>query len=88
METIENKTFQNEPVAVEGKAFNACVFNGATLIFSGGEMPSFTNCRFADVSLQFEDAAENTLKFLSGLRGGGFGPAVDSIANNIRQGKI
>jgi hypothetical protein len=88
MEVIENKTFVNEVVAVDGKTFKACTFTGATLTYGGGELPSFINCQFSSVSLQFVSAASNTLKFLRGLQRGGFSPAVRNIINGIRAVKV
>ena len=81
-------TFRGVVVEVDGRRFVNCVFIEATLVYGGGPLPSFVECTFDDVSLQFADAAADTLKFLSGLQVGGFGPAVAKIFDSIRQGTI
>jgi hypothetical protein len=85
MTRIENQSFGNEVVSVDGKQFVACTFNNSTLLYAGGELPSFGACQFNEVALQFEDSAVKTIKFLSGLREGGFSQAVDKIIQGIRQ---
>lgn len=85
MERIENQTFRNEVVSVDGKRFVACVFDSCTLLYAGGDVPVFSQCRFIEVSLQFTDSAVDTIKFLSGLREGVFTQAVDKIIQGIRQ---
>jgi uncharacterized protein YjbI with pentapeptide repeats len=93
MEVIENPTvrdvtFRNEDVNVDGKRFEGCTFSNSSLIYSGGQLPSFANCEFSNVSLQFSGAASNTLRYLNGLHQGGFARAVARIFEGIRQGKI
>ena len=83
---VRNAIFQHEDVTVDGKRFEACTFNNVALVFSGGKMPTFVNCKFNDVSLQFADAAANTLRYLSGLHQGGFARAVSQLLENIRKG--
>lgn len=85
MELVEKQTFRNEVVMVDDTEFNGCVFDRAELVYAGGELPSFVNCQFNEVSLQFTDAAANTFKFLSGLRKGGFSPAIDKIVKGVRE---
>jgi hypothetical protein len=84
MNTVEKQTFSNKAVTVDGIEFKGCTFENSALVYAGGELPSFVDCQFNGVSLKFEDAAANTLSFLSGLRKGGFAPAVDKIVKSIR----
>lgn len=79
MDVVENQNFMNERVSVDGKAFTACSFTNATLVYAAGGVPSFTNCTFQRTNLIFEDAASNTVQFLSGLYQGGFARSVDAI---------
>ena len=85
MNTVENETFQNKAVTVDGIEFKGCLFENSALVYNGGELPSFIDCQFNGITLKFSDAAANTLDFLSGLRKGGFAPAVDKIVNEIRK---
>lgn len=85
---VENQTFRNEMVTVDGRQFKACTFDNTTLVFTGETLPTFVDCRFSDVSLRFEGAAASTLKFLSGLSVGGFAQAVDNIFDGVRTRKL
>jgi len=84
MENLAQQTFNGGEVVVDDKQFTNCVFNGVVLVYEGGPLPRFVDCQFKQVSLEFNEAAANTLSFLSGLRKGGFAPAVDKIVRNIR----
>lgn len=85
MEDVVKQSFSNQTVVVDGKQFNGCVFVNATLVYTGGQVPDFVNCRFSGITLEFEDSADNTLRFLTGLRRGGFVAAVDKILNSARK---
>jgi hypothetical protein len=85
MADVENKTFNNETVHVDGNSYIGCTFTRTTLIFSAGEMPEFANCEFEQITLDFDGAAQNTLLFLSGLYRGGFQRGVETIFDGIRQ---
>ena len=88
MENVENQTFRNKTVRVDGTEFKDCTFYDATLVYAGGALPKFVNCTFSSVTLQFESAAAKTLKFLGGVSGGGFTPAVGKIMLGIREKKF
>ncbi len=81
---VEQKIFRDEEVHVDGQQFKNCRFERATLVYAGGDLPSFVNCHFVQVSLDFTDTAANTLSFLGGLHKGGFAPAVDKIIKGVR----
>lgn len=84
MELVENKLFHGETLVVDGKAFKSCDFENTIFIYSGGQRPTFADCQFINVDLQFEDSAANTLQFLSNLRGVGFTQAVDSMLAGVK----
>jgi len=85
MELVKSKIFQNETVTVDNKQFVDCDFVDTSLVYNGGILPKFDRCYFNGVSLQFGDAAASTLRFLSGLRSGGFMPAVDKLLEGVRK---
>lgn len=87
MVKIVNKTFHNESVTVDGKDFSECTFTNTVLIYAAGEVPSFSNCTFDAVALEFEGAATHTLQFLSGLYRGGFSRSVEAVFDTIREKK-
>lgn len=85
LDRVENVTFGEEPLIVDGKQFVACTFEETAFVYAGGTPPTFVGCRFINVSLRFEDSAAATLKFLSGMHRGGFSSAVVNILANIRK---
>jgi len=85
MQQVIGQVFGKEQVAVDGKAFEGCTFNNTRLLYKGEEVPTFSNCTFKDVSLEFEGAAESTLQFLGGLYESGFERAVETIFKQIRK---
>ncbi len=85
MADVENKTFNNQVVQVDGNSYIGCTFTRSTLVYSAGKMPEFANCEFENVNLDFDGAAQNTLMFLSGLHRGGFQRGVETIFDGIRQ---
>lgn len=87
-ELIENKHFENEAVPVDGVQFKNCAFTRASLVYGGGVLPSFVDCQFNGVALDFSGPAANTLQFLSGLRRGGFAPAIDKIVDGVRRQQL
>lgn len=58
-------TFEGQTIPLDGDVFKQCEFRKCTLVYSGGELPGFTSCKFFDVTWKFEGAAERTLGFLS-----------------------
>ena len=85
MKSVEHQTFRDATVEVDDTEFTNCVFENVSFVFAGGSLPKFVDCQFRNISLNFTDAADNTLRFLGGLRKGGFAPAVDKILKGIRQ---
>jgi hypothetical protein len=53
--------FNHETVALDGDSFSDCEFRDCRLVYGGGELPNFSNCRFDNVEWKFEGAAARTL---------------------------
>ena len=52
--TYRDERFYNEEIVVDGKRFEKCAFDNVSLVYAGGVLPEFVDCRFAyDVSLEF-----------------------------------
>ena len=81
---IDNASYNNEIVQVDGKSFRNCTFTDVTIVYAAGIMPQFDSCIFNNVNLKFSEEADNTLLFLSGLYEGGFSNSVEAIFNVIR----
>ena len=56
--------YNHETVHVDGEAFLDCEFRDTRLVYSGGEPPTFTRCRFDGCEWKFDDAAARTLAHL------------------------
>jgi len=56
--------FNHETVVLDGQAYADCEFRDCRMVFSGGEPPVFTNCRFEGCDWKFDDAAARTLAYL------------------------
>jgi len=54
-------------VVLDNTTFEACVFQGAVLVYQGGPPPSIRDCTFQGVSFKFEGAAGRTLALLQAM---------------------
>ena len=61
------RPFANEIVHLDGATFIDCEFRNATLVYSGGELPSFMGCHFDSCAWTFEGHALRTLAYLKRL---------------------
>jgi hypothetical protein len=75
--------FNHETVALDGESFDACEFRKCRLIYSGGEAPSFTDCRFDACDWRFEGPAARTLAHLKAVWGAGAKPVVQDLIKQI-----
>jgi hypothetical protein len=65
MVEIRGRTFSGgEKVETDGNVYLDCRFESASLRYSGGPHPSFTNCVFNDTGWYFTDGALRTIQFL------------------------
>lgn len=51
-------------VETDDTMFHQVTFDGAELVYRGGNPPAFDRCRFLDVTFTFEDSAASTLDYL------------------------
>ncbi len=65
----ENKTFnQGETIELGDKDFINCTFDNCTLVFRGGDLPTFKGCQVSKrLKWAFAESAFNTLVFFSAL---------------------
>lgn len=56
--------FNHETVALDGEHFSDCQFLGCRMVYRGGEVPVFENCKFDDCDWRFDDAAARTLSYM------------------------
>lgn len=60
-------------VEIDGETFVDCVFDDATLVYSGGERPVISGCSFRSTGLVFRGAAAATMGMLTALAQPGSG---------------
>lgn len=75
--------YNHQTVELDGETFNDCEFAECRLVYSGGEPPTFTRCRFDDCEWKFEDAAANTLAYLKQMWNVGAKTAVQATIKEI-----
>ena len=78
--------FNHETVVLDGESFEACEFRDCRLVYSGGETPSFSGCRFDGCEWKFEGAAANTLAHLKVVWGAGGKAVVQALIKEITGG--
>jgi hypothetical protein len=88
METLTNETYRDVLISVDGKTFEKCVFDQATLVYAGGDLPVFKNCKFNNISLQYGKAAADTLRVLAELKAAGFGASVNNLIDRVKTGSV
>lgn len=66
-ETIEHRTFTNESIVLDGKAFNNCKFYRCTLIVYGEKPSQILNCELIEPIFALEGYAANTAGFFTEL---------------------
>ena len=85
----ESETFENADIELDGVEFVECTFKNCKFIYRGEEATSITGCLVEDdCSFHFEDAASNTLYFLSVLYDGGFHTTVENLFDSIRKNSV
>lgn len=66
MTEFANQTLSG-PVILDGNNYVDVTFSNATLLFTGGMPPAFTNCSFDTVTFKLEGSAANTAVFLNSM---------------------
>lgn len=75
--------FNHETVVLDGEAFADCEFRDCRLIYSGGETPSFKNCKFDACDWRMDDAAARTLAYLKVVWNAGQKAKIQSIIKDV-----
>jgi hypothetical protein len=85
MTVIDGETFLKSTVEIDGKFFKNCKLLQSTLVYRGGDLPSFVGCEIGNCTFKFEDSALRTLRFLNSMYGGGMKDVVDDFIKAIKQ---
>ncbi len=78
-----NESFNHDTITLDGESFSDCEFSACRLIYSGGEVPAFRNCRFTDCEWKFEGAAARTLAHLKVAWGAGAKAPVQALIKEV-----
>jgi hypothetical protein len=76
-------TFTRETLQLDGETFDACEFKSCRLVYSGGEVPTFTDCKFEDCDWRLDDAATRTLAHLKVMWGAGAKARVQELIKSV-----
>lgn len=60
-------TTTNQTLFIDGQYYQGIHFISCTLVYQGGPVPNFQECRFSDCQWQCDGPALNTLDFLNML---------------------
>lgn len=88
MATLSNQTFNDESIAVDDNRYEKCTFVNCTLVYSGGTLPVFADCKFDNSTIELGGAASNTITYLSGMYQGGLLTQVGAVVKDLQRGKL
>jgi hypothetical protein len=75
--------FNHETVLLDGEDFVDCAFQTCKMVYAGGELPTFNDCRFDDCDWKFDDAAARTLAQLKQVWNAGGKASVQAMIKEI-----
>ena len=64
MAILEDRTFTNETVHIDGTIFRRCILARCRLVYSGGDIAGFDGCTIDECDWFLEGAALRTLLFM------------------------
>jgi hypothetical protein len=70
MSSENKRRVENELIMLDYAEFVDTEFFQCRLVYKGGRPPSMKGCDFIECEFIFEDAAENTLQFISSIARG------------------
>jgi hypothetical protein len=79
----DNVNYNHETVALDGEAFSRCEFRACRLVYSGGQPPSFDQCRFEDCEWKLDGPAALTLAHLRAMWNAGAKAPVQGMIKDI-----
>ncbi|NDJ59787.1 MAG: hypothetical protein GYB67_01610 [Chloroflexi bacterium] len=86
MANFLRERFADTEISVDGNQYEACTFTNVTLLFGGGEPPSFARCTFTNVRVQLTGQAAETTTYLNALYRSGATQAVDMALERAERG--
>jgi hypothetical protein len=81
--TLSGAIYNHETVVMDGGTFDGCEFRQCRLVYAGGELPSFADCRFDACEWKYDEAAARTLGYLKLVWSLGDKSAVQALIKQI-----
>jgi hypothetical protein len=78
--------YNHETIPLDGQEFSDCEFRDCRLVYAGGELPSFSGCRFEACEWKYDGPAALTLAHLKLVWGLGGKPSVQALIKEITGG--
>lgn len=75
--------YNHETVPMDGEVFTDCEFRDSRLVYAGGDLPSFSDCRFDGCEWKYDEAAARTLAYLKVVWGVGGKAPVQALIKEI-----
>lgn len=86
---LEDKTFVDQILPLDGNEFHNCTFRGCVLEFAGAAGFVLSGCTFeSPPRFSVTGAASITFRMLARMYGTGFDEIVESLFENIRQSSM
>ena len=79
----EQVKFSRETLRLDGETYSNCEFTSCRMVYAGGPVPEFSNCRFHDCEWKFDEAASRTLAYLKVMWAAGAKAAVQDTIKSI-----
>jgi hypothetical protein len=76
-------SFNHQTIVLDGETYSDCTFTSCRLVYSGGEVPIFENCRFERCEWKHDDASARTLSYLKLMWGVGAKAEVQATIKEI-----
>lgn len=64
---VEDQTFEDDTIRIDGNTYVRCTFQGCTFLFSASEPFGFDDCRFDRCACAFSGAAKLTVQFMDAI---------------------
>jgi hypothetical protein len=78
--------YNHETVALDGEGFDQCEFRKCRLVYAGGTLPRFSECRFDECEWRYGEAAARTLAYLRLVWGLGGKASVQALIKEVTSG--
>ena len=79
----ESIIYNHETIALDGETFSDCEFRDSRLVYSGGQTPVFSQCRFDGCEWKYDEAAARTLAHMKVVWNLGGKASVQALIKDI-----